>query len=89
MDIQEHKTFKFYDALSWIANYFHIASLTVIDNDITIEDWKYLDKYAKIHDNKISYQKVTDIKLKQIAQMKFEEKYSHEEFMKIFKKNYL
>lgn len=65
MDIQEHKTFKFYDALSWIANYFHIASLTVIDNDITIEDWKYLDKYAKINDNKISYQKVTDIKLKQ------------------------
>ena len=31
----------------------------------------------------------TDIKLKQIAQRKFEEKYSHEEFMEIFKKNYL
>ena len=31
----------------------------------------------------------TDIKLKQIAQKKFEEKYGHEEFMKIFKKNYL
>ena len=39
MDIQEHKTFKFYDALAWIANYFHIASLTVIDNDITIEEF--------------------------------------------------
>ena len=64
MDIQEHKTFKFYDALAWIANYFHIASLTVVENDITIEDWKYLDKYAKIHDNKTSYQKITDIKLK-------------------------
>lgn len=30
-----------------------------------------------------------DIKIKQIAQKAFEEKYSHEEFMKVFKKNYL
>lgn len=30
-----------------------------------------------------------DKKIKQIAQKAFEKKYSHEEFMKIFKKNYL
>lgn len=31
----------------------------------------------------------TDIKLKQLGQKTFENKYSHEEFMQIFKKNYL
>lgn len=31
----------------------------------------------------------TDIKLKQIAQKMFENKYSHEEYMQIFRKNYL
>lgn len=31
----------------------------------------------------------TDIKLKQLGQKIFEERYSHEEFMRIFKKNYL
>lgn len=31
----------------------------------------------------------TDIKLKQIAQQVFENKYSHEEYMQIFRKNYL
>ncbi|PWL65962.1 MAG: hypothetical protein DBY26_06750 [Amedibacillus dolichus] len=30
-----------------------------------------------------------DIRLKQIAQEKFEEKYSHELFMQVFKRNYL
>lgn len=31
----------------------------------------------------------TDLKLKQIAQKKFEELYGHEKFMEVFKKNYL
>lgn len=37
----------------------------------------------------VHHNKVLDDTLKQYAQKKFEEKYSHEEFMKIFKRNYL
>lgn len=63
MNIQEHKIFKFYDALRWIANYFHIAAFDIIENNIEIPDWEYLDKYSKIKENSLSSNKLTDVKL--------------------------
>lgn len=37
----------------------------------------------------VHFNPILDKTLKQIAQKRFEEKYSHEEFMKVFKRNYL
>lgn len=37
----------------------------------------------------VHFNKTLDLLLKKYAQQKFEEMYSHEEFMKIFKRNYL
>lgn len=39
--------------------------------------------------NSVHYNHTLDLRLKQHAQKAFEELYSHEEFMKIFRKNYL
>ena len=37
----------------------------------------------------VHFNKALDTQLKMFAQKKFEEKYSHEKFMEVFKKNYL
>ncbi len=37
----------------------------------------------------IHFDKEFDLRIKKMAQKVFEDKYSHEEFMKIFRKNYL
>lgn len=37
----------------------------------------------------VHFNKVLDTEIKGFAQMKFEEKYSREEFIKVFKRNYL
>ena len=46
-------------------------------------DWHNMANYG------VHFNKPLDLEIKQLAQRKFEEKYSHEEFMKIFRKNYL
>ena len=40
-------------------------------------------------DNGIHFNRKLDLEMKKYAQKKFEEKYSHEEWMKQFEKNYL
>lgn len=62
-------------------------------------DRKKSDKYGLtvylcgIHHNLsnegVHFNKKLDMQLKQIAQKAFEEKYSHEKFMKVFHRNYL
>ena len=50
----------------------------------------YLCAYDhNMSDNGVHFNKSLDIKLKQFAQEKFESKYSHEEWMKQFEKNYV
>lgn len=46
-------------------------------------DWHNLSSYG------VHFNKELDLKLKRECQKKFEEKYSHEKFMEVFKRNYL
>ena len=56
---------------------------------------KKSDKYGLIvplcprHHDEIHQNQKLDIKLKQLAQKKFEEVYGHEKFMEVFRKNYI
>lgn len=46
-------------------------------------DWHNMSSYG------VHFNRELDLKLKRIAQEKFEEIYGHEEWMRIFKRNYL
>lgn len=46
-------------------------------------------KHHNMSNEGVHFNKKLDMQLKQWAQRKFEEKYSHDEFMKIFHRNYL
>lgn len=46
-------------------------------------DWHNMSSYG------VHFNKKLDTELKQLAQRKFEEKYDHDTFMDVFKKNYL
>lgn len=52
--------------------------------------WVYLcPRHHNGSDNGVHFNKMFDTYLKQFTQRKFEETHTREEFMKIFKKNYL
>ena len=57
-------------------------------NIIGLWVWLRAD-WHNLADHEVHFNKDLDRKLKVLAQEKFEEKYSHKEFMKIFGKNYL
>ena len=46
-------------------------------------------KHHNASNEGVHFNKTLDNALKMFAQKKFEERYSHEEFMRIFKRNYL
>lgn len=46
-------------------------------------DWHNMSSYG------VHFNKDLDLKLKKECQKKFEERYSHEKFMQVFRKNYL
>lgn len=46
-------------------------------------------KHHNLSNEGVHFNKELDLKLKQMAQKKFEETHSHEEFMRIFGRNYL
>lgn len=45
--------------------------------------------HHNLSNESVHFDKELDLLVKQMAQKKFEEIYSHEQFMKIFKRNYL
>lgn len=50
---------------------------------------KLCPKHHNMSSKGVHFDKVLDTHLKKFAQTKFEEKYGHEKFMEVFKKNYL
>lgn len=46
-------------------------------------------KHHNMSDEGVHFNKALDLQIKQIAQREFEDTYGHEEFMRIFGKNYL
>lgn len=50
---------------------------------------KLCGRHHNLSSEGVHFNKALDTQLKMFAQKKFEEKYSHEKFMEVFKKNYL
>ncbi len=67
----------------------HGTANRVMSDRYGITCWLCLHCHTNLHNSPQHYWRDVDHQLQATAQRKFEDKYSHEKWMEIFKKNYL